>query len=257
MRILIVISFLTLNFYVAFGQEMNQENQKLITDFIECIKYKKKSTIKVAFPLHMHYPVPYIKNRQEFIDRFDELFDDSLINIIVNSNPSKDWTEMPNNDWDGDGRGFRFLIGQIWLGCDGELTGVNYDTEVQWKKRLKLLQLDKDSLHFSIKEFEVPIYILETTHYRIRIDFVNHENIRYVSWPIGSKMSDEPDLILDRGRYITEGTGANHSFKFRHFGYVYKCYIRVVDTDDSPPALLTISRGDEIILSEKARIIGR
>src|SRR3954467_6523944 len=75
----------TTNNCIAFSQDTT--NNKLISDFITCFKQKDRKALseKVAYPYYVEYPLPLIKNRQEFLNRFNEVFDDSLIKVIVAS----------------------------------------------------------------------------------------------------------------------------------------------------------------------------
>jgi hypothetical protein len=159
-----------------------------------------------------------------------------------------DWSEM---GW----RGIMFLDGDIWLDLDGRLIGVNYQSEIEKEKRESLLKIDKNSVHESIREFKAPVCILETSKFRIRIDDIGDYNYRYVSWPINSKMSDKPDIILLHGEFISEGSGGNHGYVFKNGDYSYDCEIIEMGEDDSPPALLIVSKGDKEVLSEKAQIV--
>jgi hypothetical protein len=250
MRKITIAVFLTLYIFVAIGQEMTKEEQKVVTDFIDCIKSQNKEKLisMISFPFDREYPIPSIKNGQEFLKRYNEIFDDTLTKMIVSSKPSTDWSTKGY-------RGIMLSNGEIWLDYDGSLIGVNYLSKYEENEKAGLIKLEKSEVHESIKEFKNPICILETTKYRIRIDQLGDGNYRYASWPLKSKMSDRPDIIIENGEYKPEGSGGNHSFVFRNGDYVYDCAIIVMGEDDAPPAYLTISKGDREIFSQKADIV--
>ena len=259
MRKITSIFFLTLNFCIVFAQEkMKMEDQKVaadikvISDFIDCIKFQKKEKLltKISFPFEREYPIPAIKNKLEFLERYNEVFDDSLIKMIVNSKPSENWSAV---GW----RGIMLFSGDLWLDYDGRLIAVNYQSEVEKKKRDKLIKIEKSDLYPSIQKFESPEYILETETYRIRIDDLGNGKYRYASWAIKNKMSDKPELVLENGEFIPEGSGGNHRFEFKNGDYIYDCSIIIMGEDDSPPARLTIYKLEREILSQKANIVLR
>lgn len=250
MRIATITVFLTLNIFVAFGQEMTDDQKKIVANFIDCIKHQKKEKLiaDISFPFDREYPIPQIKTGEEFLKRYNEVFDEKLVKMIVNSKPDKDWAAV---GW----RGIMLFNGDVWLDYDGRLIAVNYQSIAEWKKEEELIALEKSNLHESIKEFKRPIHILETTKYRIRIDDMGDYNYRYTSWLINSKMSDKPDIIIEKGEFKPEGSGGNHSFVFKNGDFTYECSIIIMGEENSPPAYLTIYEGDKEIFSEKANIV--
>jgi len=240
---------LFLNLFALFGQDLKKEDQKVVSDFINCIRYQnvKELCKKISFPFEREYPIPEIKSKEEFFKRYNEIFDDSLIKMIVNSRPA-DWSAM---GW----RGIMVLNGELWLDYDGRLIAVNYQSKFEKKEIVQLIKIEKSGLYESIKEFKQPICILETTNYRIRIDYLGDGNYRYVSWRMKSKMSDKPDIVIEKGEYIPDGSGGNHRYEFKKADYIYECSIIDMGEEGSPPALLTIYKGEKVILSQRANII--
>ena len=147
------------------------------------------------------------------------------------------------------------LNGQLWIDYDGKILGVVYQSKVESIEKEKLINAERKSLHPSIKEYKQPIHILETTKFRIRIDDLGNGKYRYTSWSINNKMSEKPDIILDNGEYIPEGSGGNHTYEFKNKEFIYDCAIIVMGEDVSPPARLTIYKGDKEIISQKAQIV--
>jgi len=249
-QVIITSLFLLLNFSAVFSQDMSEDSKKAVINFINCVKNKDKEKLaeKISFPLRRENPIPEIKNKQEFLKRYSEVFDDNLTQMIVNSKPSEDWSEM---GW----QGIMLKDGEIWLDDNGSLTRVNYQSAIERKMKAKLVAGEKSGLHPSIKTFKGPVCILETKKYRIRIDDMGDGNYRYASWLLSAKMSDKPDMIIEKGEFIADGSGGNHTYEFKNDGYVYDCHIIVMGERSSPPALLTISKGDKEILSQKAIIV--
>jgi hypothetical protein len=249
MRKLLTALLLTINFFVANGQVTNKEYKNVVQEFIDCIKNKKKEAValKMSFPFNRQYPIPPIKNKQEFIERYTEVFDDSLTGMIAKSRPATDWSEM---GW----RGIMLFQGTVWLDYDGRLISVNYQSDFERKKCEALIAKEKAEIHSSLKKFKIPVCVLETTKFRIRIDDLGEGNYRYASWPVNQKMSESPEVILESGKYIAEGSGDNHRYEFKNKEYTYQCSINVVREDSFPPASLTVSKGGKVILSQNAQI---
>jgi hypothetical protein len=247
---LFAILLLTLYFLSAFSQNGSTEYQKVISDFIACVKQQDKQELskKIVFPLKREYPLPSIKNKQEFLSRYNEVFDDSLVKMITTSAPGKDWSKM---GW----RGLMLRNGQLWLNEEGKLIAVNYQSAAESKKRTLLVEKERGLVHPSLKEFKRPVCLLETGKFRIRIDDMGDGNYRYASWSLKNKQSDKPDLIIENGEFIPEGTGGNHRYEFKTNGYVYSCVVTVLGKeDDASPAELTIYKGERKILSQSATI---
>lgn len=227
-----------------FGQQTKYDD--IISKFISLVKEKDSKSISaiISFPFPRNYPVPSIKNPNEFIDRYNEIFDDSLQKIIVESDIRKDWTEM---GW----RGIMFLNGAVWLDTNGQLTCVNYESKYEHNYRLKLITREKDSLYESIKDFKEPIFVWETNKFRIRVDKLENDTYRYASWEISKSKNDKPDLILTNGEIVLNCSGGNHEYLFKNGVYEYKCHVIVLGTINSPPGYLIVTKNNTEILKEK------
>lgn len=234
----------------AFCQVTDPQKQKPINDFINVIKLQDKEALAnlVKFPLKRESPLPAITSKEELIARYDEVFDKGLIKLISGSQPEKDWTEM---GW----RGFMLQRGTVWLSGEGKLIAVNYQSVIEKRKSKSLIKDDKRSLYGSVKKFKRPSYLLETAKFRIRIDDTGDGNYRYTSWSLQRKLSDKPDLVIENGKFIAEGSGGNHRYEFRNADYVYDCSFTVMGTGEEPPAELKIYKGGKEILSAPATII--
>lgn len=237
---------LTLICFFVFGQTLDVKYQVAVSGFISAIKSKdvKKLADRTSYPLKRPYPLPSIKSKKDFLTRYKEVFDDQLVKKIVNSKPTRDWSQV---GW----RGIMLFQGDLWLNDDGTLRSV-IQSSVEGKKRAALIEMEKKGLHESIKVFKDPILIFETEKFRIRIDNLGDHNYRYASWPLKSKMSHQPDLILKHGEWIPEGSGGNHRFDFKSGDYLYSCWVMEMGSTDTPPAILTIYKSNREVLSQKA-----
>lgn len=249
-RILITLSLLVINCSLILGQELKKDYQKIVANFIVCVKKDKIDDIAkmISYPFNREYPIPTIKDKNEFKRRYNEVFDNTLKQMIVTSNPAKDWSCV---GW----RGIMLNQGDIWIDIDGRLMKINYQSRFEKRLKNKLIVEDKKKLHSSLSKFYKPLYVFETSKFRIRIDDLGNYKFRYASWLINQPMTNKPDLILNNGQFVGEGSGGNHSYKFKSGEYIYECAIIVMGEKDAPPAMLNIYKADKNILSQKATII--
>ncbi len=250
MKRLLLLLLCLLGSRVANCQDDEAANQKTILNFINCVKNKKIELIanKITFPFLREYPLPEIHNKTEFYNRYNEIFDDTLLKHIINSNSKTDWTVM---GW----RGMMLFNGELWLDFDGRLRNISYQSKIEAQKRAQLIKEEKNTLHPSIRKYLCPLHIIETVKYRIRIDDLGKDNFRYCAWTINKPMSAAPDLVITNGKYIFDGSGGNHSYKFENKNFTYDVYIRVMGEENEAPATLTISKDNIIIQISQATIL--
>lgn len=237
---------------LALSQDLKPEYQKFIKTFIYSVKNDKKEAVAnmISYPFKREYPIPAIKNKTEFIKRYNEIFDTTLKSEIIKSNSAKDWSEM---GW----RGIMLNQGTIWFDTDSRLISINYQSKFEMDLKNKIIANEKMKLHSSIAKFKTPKCVLETSKFRIRIDDLGNNNYRYASWALKKKMSDEPDLVINKGKIILDGNGGNHRFEFKKGQYIYECHISPLRENGSAPAGLTIYQNKKIILSQDAKIVPR
>jgi hypothetical protein len=252
MKKLLYITFIIFSTHLAIGQDLKPEYQKFIKSFIANVKSNNKEGVAgfISFPLRRDNPIPNVKNKTDFIKRYDQIFDTALKNEIIKSDPAKDWSEV---GW----RGIMLNQGTVWIDTDGKLISINHQSEYEKNFKKKLIASEKVKLHPSIAKFKAPEYILETSKFRIRIDDLGNDNYRYASWSGKKSMSEKPDLVITNGKWIPDGSGGNNYFDFKKGDYLYRCYIIALGTKDSPPATLTITQKGKEILSQNAKIVNQ
>ena len=246
-----VFILLLINAQFSLAQE-DTSYQEVVRHFVNCIKQDKRDVIgdNVIYPLYRYYPLTEIADKNDFLKRFDEVFDTSLRKAIARSRIASDWGPV---GW----HGIMFLNGDVWITEDGKLKAVNYQSPVEKKKRTQLIAADRAAIYETLRNYKEPTCMLETTKYRIRIDEMPNGKYRYASWPIANKVSDKPSLVIQNGTVEFPGTGGNHTFRFLSDGYTYDCDVIFIGENDSPPAALTVKKGDKIILAQPAMLHGR
>lgn len=241
----------------SISQDEKETNEDLKDYEIDSIKavialFKEKDidriSNKISYPLYRQYPIPRIKDKEELKKRFSEVFDQILIDKIVNSKISQ-WSEV---GW----RGIMLNNGDLWMAnSDGVITTVNYQSDFEKVLRTNLIAKDKENLHVSLKTFQSPIYKIKTNKYLIRIDELTDYKYRYASWKIDEKETSKPDIVLNNGQWEHQGSGGNHVITFVNGIYIYKVYRNIISEDNSPDITLEIEKNGEIILTADGTLI--
>ena len=180
---------------------------------------------QIRFPLPRRYPLPSI-SRGEFIDRYEEVFDNEFVRIIASSGNAECGRNGP--------RGLQLHNGLVWFSEDGTISSINYESVLEERERSRLIDLERLELHESLKDYQLPVLEWETCSYRIRVDRVDG-GYRYAAWSVDRFHDSEPDIIVDNGTYSVEGTLGDHGYYFSNGEYKY---ILFVDTTS------TVSAGD-------------
>ncbi|UPZ16728.1 hypothetical protein [Flavobacterium humidisoli] len=248
----ILFTILIFNSSFLIAQDLKPEYQKFISKFILEVKNSDKEAIakRIKFPFKREYPIPSVKDKADFVKRYDQIFDKVLIEKITKSNPAKDWSEV---GW----RGIMLNQGDLWIDTDGKIITINHQSDEELKLKNSLIAAQKKNVNSSISNFKEPVAILETSKFRIRIDDLGNNKFRYVSWGIKNQMTDKPDLVIENGVFYADGTGGNHHYEFKKGNFRYVCHFIVLGEKDSPPAVLTVYQSGKEILSQDAKIVSR
>lgn len=242
------IIYLTLAIFSYLqAQVLREEYQVYVNNFKKTVKSKDKEKLSqhIRFPLNRRHPIPDIKDKKDFINRYDHIFDKKLINEIINSSTAKDWSEV---GW----RGIILNQGSVWLDHEGSVIGINHSTKKEEEYKNKIINQLRASIHQSLTNYKKSEAYLETKKFKIRIDELENGKYRYASWSITKSTSEKPDLVLNNGEITLDGNGGNHYFTFINLKYTYEIYVSYIGTDETPPASLTVYKEKDIILEQNA-----
>lgn len=228
----------------------------IVQNFINAVKSDNAKTVAkyVAYPLNRDAPVPNINNEQEFVEKYDMLFDDDLKKAITDSKP---------DDWDKVGwRGIMLYSGLLWLNDEGKLIALNGMTAKEKDYADTLTKKDKEGLYPALKNYKLNAYIFDVSRGRGRIDEVLTKNddedekkYRYAFWEKGKSMSDKPDIIINGGEVEYYGSANNTSYIFKNGNFSYHFDITYVGPIDMIPYELLIYRDENLLASYPANIV--
>jgi hypothetical protein len=211
--------------------------------------FKTNNKIKIAesidYPLRREYPLKDVKNKTDFIQRFDEIFNKDFINSVANSK-IKDWAQV---GW----RGIMFDDGTMWIDEKGKITSINYQSPKEKELLAHSIQENKSQLPKSLQSFEIPMYLIITKNYKIRIDQMSEGIFRYAAWK-NKNQKTEPDIVIENGALEFDGSGGNEEITFKINEFTYIIYINEVREGNFPDASLEVKRGEQTLLTENGRI---
>ncbi|MPS74382.1 MAG: hypothetical protein E2590_14705 [Chryseobacterium sp.] len=201
----------------------------------------------VNYPLSREYPIPNVKNGADLKKRFNQIFDEKIIDQISNSKLDQ-WSEV---GW----RGIMLDNGDLWIDTDGRITALNYQSQFETNQKNNIIANEKKNLFSSLKQYKSPVYKFTTKNYLIRIDELSNGKYRYASWKIGKKESTKPDLILANGEIRMEGSGGNHTITFKKDEFSYIIYRGIIGVKDAPEIDLTVEQKNKVILQQDGKLI--
>lgn len=217
-------------------------NEKIgINNLKDHVAYKRKEAVakQIKFPLvRCSYFDYYIHNKSEFINSFNTIFD---FNQIENFQIS-DWEYILDP-----------LSLEYYLNSSGYAgifndTGMLYltyislsDTEKRYLQ--SLIDKEKETLHPSIRNYKEPECVIMAGDYRIRIDVMNDNSLRYTSWKKNKQISSLPDIVIYDG--YSMGNRIYTSYTFTNGDYVYELSDSILL--DDPPSLSVTKSGERIL----------
>ena len=203
----------------------------------------------MSFPLERWYPLPSINSAREFMTRYAEVFDDEFIRIIVES----DENECGHIGW----RGLQMHNGLVWFAHANVVGSINYESDAEKQERIRLVEVERNQLHESLREYDYPVLEWETCTYRIRIDRRTDGTYRYASWRVEESHASKPDIVVN-GQVCCGGTEGPHTYAFvfqnGEHKYVLNPYmgngyhLQVYRTDLTDPS--EIMSSGELLLTE-------
>jgi hypothetical protein len=238
------LSLLLICIFVLNLNAMNVSDKNDIKQIINTIKSKNKYKIAdiISYPLSRVHPLSDIKDKKDFEEKFDYIFDSNLLNLISTSKIDEDYSRVGY-------RGVIFKRGLLWID-DGKIIAINYSSKKELEVK-KLIESDeRNIIHSSLKGYSKARLNGNTKKFHIRIDELKNGKYRYSSWSKTKSISDKPDLVLVNGKVKFEGSGGNHHYTFKNNKYTYRCHVIIIGHDTSPPGILEVLKGEKVILSK-------
>ena len=153
---------------------------------------------------------------------------------------------------------FHWEMDEGWFDESGMVTYIGYESDAERQERIRLVEVERNQLHESLREHEYPVLEWETCTYRIRIDRTGDRAYRYASWKAEKSHSNKPDIVVSGGEFCCGGSEGDHTggFVFQNGEYRYLLeperfgyHLKVYRTDLTDP--MEIMRSGELLLDEQ------
>ena len=203
----------------------------------------------VSYPLKQPNPIPDINTRKEFIAiypmLFDKVFKQKLASTHFNQTNTIDRYD-----------GFGILNGDIWLNEAGKIIAFNHISPGEQELMDKLTREIKQKMPKEIAAWKRNILVCETPKFLVRIDLMENDSLRYISWSKPKTIADEPDIMLLNGVIESQGTmgGVTYTFKNKEWTYIVD-RVFMAETREQEGMFLRLSNGDKEIGRYKCREI--
>jgi hypothetical protein len=223
-----------------------QDSLQIAKDFRQIIKYIIEDSITqlaglVSYPLIRPNPIPDISNSQEFIAYAPIMFD-TVFRQRLSSYADSDIFER---------NGYFGLVGgqfagEIWIDESGFVESINYHSAVELRLQLKMTREIQNKINPMVNMWKENILVCETKRFVIRIDYLDNNELRYVSWNKPKTMKDKPDLVLLKGIQEFQGSMGGVSYTFVNKTIFYQLdQVDMAESDDEAGFFLRIFKNKE------------
>ena len=204
------------------------EDTYIVNRFVRAMKAGDRTGLAeiISFPIERNYPLPSIRTEEEFLELYEEFIDEEFTRTIVESDEydcgRRTWRPLSivRNEQSEPEQGG---VPLVWFDDYGNVGRIWHETEIARRKRIRLVEAERNQLHPSLREYVYPVLEWETCTYRIRIDDLGSA-FRYASWKVNKSHSNKPDIVIDNGEIISEGTAINRYYIFQNGEYKYLVY---------------------------------
>lgn len=229
--------------YVAQSDEILLTVQK----FKDLLKTNNSQQIakNIVYPFSLGRGVPNVQNEQEFIEKYDIILPEYLRQYFIDS-AIEQWGSGQN-------------LGGICLNdCpdahltdDGKIIRIK-DSEELKKYREEYIAKEKQTIYPSLKNYNYNLYTMETKNWLIRIDdmkglyeayseYEKQQHYRLALWKKGKTISDEPDIVIDRGYlWLPEEKNADYIYDFANENHFCRFISHTIGPIDQPRYDITL-----------------
>lgn len=225
--------------------EFTEEQKQNVRTFIDCIKNDDVDLLKtlVEYPLRRRYPLKRITTQEEFKSKYNEIFDDKLKSEIIYSSPELDWERTEFS-------GIHIKSFSVGLTIGGKLDHL-FLSKVEEVKRDSLIEIDRDTIHKSIKKYTSPLLHMTTNMSNIRIYMTDAMKCTLVIWDKDSSLSSKPKLIVEKGLFYFPVWSGVH-FSFYNDPYKNEIFIDKDGKYHNKPVEFVTYKNDKVISRESA-----
>jgi hypothetical protein len=197
---------------------------------------------RVRYPLKRTFPLSSLWQPADFVERYDEIFDEAYRQKIIAS------TEGSWNHFGWRGRSYEGL----WVDEDEDIIrAINHESPAEEARRLALIESIRAILHPSLQDFAEPLEYMETAKFKIWIDKTADGSYRYASWSRRFSLSGEPDLVLTGGSLELSGSMGGKIYTFTNGDVQYQVFASGSAKSGRP--YITVEQGGKQLLRQEGQ----
>jgi hypothetical protein len=225
-----IFSLIICHLNISAQSDDTEKENKARAQMNNIIKLIKQDDINqlanfIQFPIDRPDPIPNIYSKESFILYYPTLFDSAFKSIFLDTMQMFDDMRVDIYTYH-----VGFHHGDLYLNDNGIITSINYTSPTE-KNLIKALNNEANSL-MPVTKCKELLLVLKSENFTIRIDLMEDNSARYISWSSPKKISDKPDLILLNGTYEYQGNMGSVTYTFRNGEWTYIVdYVAICGSD--------------------------
>jgi hypothetical protein len=250
-KLLTLIIILSLSICVGKAQD----SLEIVKSFRQIVKYIREDSIyelagMINYPLIRPNPIPNITDSKEFITYAPVMFD-SIFKQRLSGYADSDIFEH---------NGYYGLVGgqfhgEIWINEDGFVESINCHTAAELQLQSKMTRNIQNQINPAVNKWKENVLVCETQRFLIRIDYLDNNQLRYVSWSKPKTIKEKPDLVLFKGVQDFHGTMGGVSYTFRSKTTYYQIdQVEMGESEGDVGLFLRIFKNAKDLADEKTLI---
>lgn len=250
-KLLSLIIALAFNVFVCKAQD----SLEIIKSFRQIVKYIREDSIHelagmITYPLLRPNPIPDLSDSTEFIKYAPVMFDSAFKQKLSDYADSDIFEHHGSYGLVG-GK----FDGELWISGDGSLQAINYHSVAELQLQSTLTRDIQKQINPTVNKWKVNVLVCETKKFIIRVDELDDNELRYVSWSKPKNITDKPDLVLFKGVQDFHGTMGGVFYTFRNKTTYYQIDRRDIGESEGDVGLfLRIFKSAKDVEDEKPMI---
>lgn len=189
-------------------EHLLEEYKDAIRKFQEDVKSKDREKIASHFkyPFDLGYPLPEIKDVDDFLSRYELIFDNVIEEEIIYSNAWSYWNGITCNSG-------HLLFGKV----DNDnliITSFSTHPAAYYKAMKEEINIQRQRVHPSLRNYQRPIVVAKAESCIFRVDEIIPGELRLSFWKKGKTMKDAPDYVNQKGFISQVGSSGTPDWLF-------------------------------------------
>ena len=232
---------------ISQTDSLSSEREQQLESLIKLIEDDRVVELadRMALPISRPNPIPDITSKQAFILYYPVLFDSTFkdklsTTVFDHSNTIDHYT------------GLGLLNGRIWLNENGNVKSINHSSKKEKELREQLHKEAESAIHESVEDWKRNILVAKSEKHLIRIDLLENNELRFISWDAAHNIRDKPGLILSNGTKEFRGTMGGLTYTFTNDDKTYRVdQVDMASSEDEIGLFLKVYQHEKLVKSYK------